>query len=79
MDISHKYSYITSTILITFLYIPLFPLGSIISFVGLIFGYFFEKLNFSCQYKRPEMLNQKICEFYLNYFRVFILDYAMVF
>ena len=75
MDISYKYSYIVKTLLMTFFYIPIFPFGVLISFIGLLFGYFLEKLNFTKMYKRPEMINSKICEFYSNYF---ILNYFML-
>ena len=41
-----------------------------ISFLGFLLGYFLEKFNFSKMYKRPEILNGKICEFYANYFTI---------
>ena len=75
MRIATKYSYISKTLLMSFLYMPIFPLSIIISLVGFIFGYFIEKINFSKMYKRPEMLNSKICEFYSNYF---ILNFFML-
>ena len=68
MAIAYKYSYIFKTLLMSFFYMPIFPLSTFISSVGLFFGYFMEKFNFSKMYKRPEMLNSKICEFYSNYF-----------
>ena len=70
MKISYKYSYIAKTLLMSFLYIPIFPFGILISLLGFILAYSLEKYNFSNQYKRPEMLNSKICEFYSNYFIV---------
>ena len=75
MEIASKYSYITKTLLMSFLYMPIFPLGVLISLIGFIFGYFIEKFNFSKMYKRPEMLNSKMCEFYSNYF---ILNFFML-
>ena len=70
MSIASKYSYIFKTLLMSFLYMPIFPLSIAISLVGFIFGYFLEKFNFSIMYKRPEILNSKICEFYSNYFPI---------
>ena len=70
MKISYKYSYIAKTLLMSFFYIPIFPFGVLISLLGFNFGYFLEKYNFSHRYKRPEMLNSRICEFYSNYFIV---------
>ena len=75
MAIATKYSYITKTLLMSFLYMPIFPLSIFISLLGFIFGYFIEKFNFSKMYKRPEMLNSKICEFYSNYF---IINFFML-
>ena len=70
MKISYKYSYLAKTLLMTFLYIPIFPLGIIISLLGFILGYYLEKYNFIKMYKRPEMLSSNLCEFYSNYFVV---------
>ena len=75
MEIATKYSYITKTLLMSFLYMPIFPLSIFMSFVGFIFGYLIEKYNFAKMYKRPEMLNSKICEFYSNYF---IINFFML-
>ena len=68
MQISYKYSYVAKTILLTLFYIPIFPLGIIISFIGFIFSYYLELYNFTHLYKRPEMINEKICLFYIEYF-----------
>ena len=68
MKISNKYSYLAKTLLMTFLYIPIFPLGILISLLGFILGYFLEKYNFINMYKRPEMLSSNLCSFYSNYF-----------
>ena len=75
MEISYKYSFIVRSLMMSFFYIPIFPLGMLISSIGFIFGYFLEKYNFSRMYKRPEMLNSRICEFYSNYF---ILNFFML-
>ena len=68
MKISYKYSYLAKTLLMSFFYIPIFPLGIIISLAGLFFGYHLEKYNFVNMYKRPQMLNSNLCKFYSNYF-----------
>ena len=68
MGISAKYSYIFKTLLISNFYISIFPFGVLICFLGFIFGYFIEKFNFCKMYKRPEVLNDEICKFYINYF-----------
>ena len=75
MKISYKYSYLAKTLLMSFLYIPIFPLGIFISLLGFILGYFLEKYNFVKMYKRPEMLNSNLCEFYSNYF---VLNFFML-
>ena len=75
MGVAYKYSYISKSILMTFFYLPIFPLGILFTLLGFIFGYFLEKFNFSKLYKKPEMLNGKISEFYSNYF---ILNFFML-
>ena len=77
MDISAKYSYIAKTILMTFLYIPIFPLGVPISLLGFILGYLLERYNFTHIYKRPDMLNESICFFYISNFNIFLFCFSI--
>ena len=77
MDISAKYSYIAKTILMTFLYIPIFPLGVPISLLGFILGYLLERYNFTHIYKRPEMINESICFFYISNFNIFLFCFSI--
>jgi len=77
MKISAKYSYIAKTLLMSFLYIPIFPLGLIISFLGLLLGYWLEKFNFANMYKKPEMLNRQLAEFYVSYFILVFFAYGV--
>ena len=72
MQISSKYSYIFKTVLMSMFFLPIFPLGIVISLSGLVLGYFLEKYNFTHFYKRPEMLNEKLGKVYFN-FSIFIL------
>ena len=76
MDIASKYSFIYKTILMTMFYLPIFPLGVPISLLGLVLAYFLEKYNFTHSYKRPEMLNEKLGEFYLNFFIGILISYG---
>ena len=68
MNVAAKYSYLLKTLLISFIFAPIFPLGFCISLIGLIFGYWLEKFNFSKKYKKPEKLDKQIAEYYINYF-----------
>lgn len=77
MEISFKYSYIAKTFMLTIFYLPLFPLGAVISVAGIVLAYFVEKRNLLYYYKRPEMLNTSICTFYINYFKLFLFVYAV--
>ena len=72
MDIklAYKYSYLSKTLLMTFFYLPIFPLGIVLSMAGFIFGFYLEKFNLGHRYKRPEMMNHIICKFYTNFFVV---------
>ena len=75
MDIASKYSYVLRTLFMCFFYLPIFPLGIPICFIGFIFSYFLEKYNFIKNYKKPIMLNSRIFEVYSKYF---ILNLFMV-
>ena len=77
MNVSAKYSYIAKTMLMSFFYIPIFPLGIVISLLGFILGYWLEKYNFANMYKMPEMLNRQIAEFYTNYFVLSFFVYGI--
>ena len=77
MNVAAKYSYIGKTLLMSFLYVPIFPLGLGISLLGFILGYWLEKYNFANMYKKPEMLNRQITEFYSNYFVLVFFVYGI--
>ena len=77
MKISYKYSDVCQTLLMTFFYMPIFPLGAVISAIGLILTYLCQKFYFIHFYKRPEMLNESICKFYLEYFIFNLLIYSI--
>ena len=72
MDVAEKYSYICKTLLISFFYVQIFPLGIVISLFGFFLGYLLEKYNFCNIYRRPEMLNDELCKVYINNFIVCI-------
>ena len=77
MDISSKYSYISKTLFMTMFYLPIFPLGVLISLIGFVLVYFLEKFNFTHHYKRPEMLNEKLGEIHFNFFIFVIILYSI--
>ena len=77
IDLAYKYSYISKTLLMTFFYLPLFPFGIIFSICGFILGFYLEKFNIGHTYKRPEMLNEAICKFYVSYYEVNFLMLAL--
>ena len=77
MKISYKYSYIAKTLLLSLFYIPIFPFGIIISLIGFILAYYLELFNFTHLYKRPEMINEKICLFYFEYFIINIFIFLL--
>jgi hypothetical protein len=70
IELAYKYSYIAKTLLMTFFYLPVFPLGIVFSICGLFLGFYLEKYNIAYRYRRPEMMNETICKFYANFFEV---------
>ena len=77
MNVAARYSYIAKTLLMTFLFIPIFPLGLGISLLGFIFAYWIEKYNFANMYKNPEKLDKQIAEYYSNYFILIFYAYYL--
>jgi MFS family permease len=77
MGISVQYSNLAKQVCMCMIYIPIFPLGVPITLIGIILNYFVEKFKCIYVYKRPEMLNQSICFFYMDYFCVALFCYAI--
>lgn len=76
MNISLKYSYYTVTLLMSFFYVSIFPIGSCFTVFGFFISYIIEKWNIAYLYKRPEMLNEKICMFYFNNFKYHLFVFS---
>ena len=70
MNLAYKLSYLVKTLSMCLFYMPIFPLGCIIAFLGFIFAYWVEKYVFTHQCKRPDMLDEIIEKYYANYFIV---------
>ena len=70
MNLAYKLSYLVKTLSMCLFYMPIFPLGCIIVFLGFIFAYWVEKYVFTHQCKRPDMLDEIIEKYYANYFIV---------
>ena len=77
MNIALKYSYIVKTLLMSFIYAPIFPLGLGISLLGLIFGYWLEKFNFSKMYSKSKKLDKQIAEIYMKFFIIIFYAYGL--
>ena len=77
MDVAYKYSYLTKTISLSLFYMPIFPMGIIISFFGFIFGYILELHFFSNNYKKPEILDEIIAKVYADNFVVILFIGAL--
>lgn len=75
--LSFKYAYITKTIALVVFYLPILPLGAIISFGGLLLLYLIEKFNILTFYKRPEKIDGTITLTYVKLFRYIIFVYAL--
>ena len=72
MDLAYKYAYLVKTLAMCMFYMPIFPMGFIISFVGFVFGYFLELLNFTQYCRRPEMFDSTITTVYTEFFTVLL-------
>jgi len=70
MNLAYKLSYLVKTLAMCFFYFPIFPGGFILAFIGFIFAYWVEKYVFTHQCKRPDMLDEMIEKYYINFFIV---------
>lgn len=77
MNISIKYSYFAMSIIMDFFYISIFPLGILFTVLGTFFAFLIEKWNIAHLYNKPEMINEKICVFYINYFKFALIPFAV--
>ena len=76
MEICAKYSHICNAILIPLFYMSIFPIGMIFGFAGLLFTYISEFFYVGL-YKRPEVLNSKLCLFYVSHFKWAIFVFTL--
>ena len=69
MDLCYKYSFLVNILLTSLFYMSIFPLGTVFSLVALILSYFLETYYLG-YYKRPEVLNARLCKFFINNFKI---------
>ena len=71
MDLCYKYSFLANILLTSLFYMSIFPLGTVFSLVALILSYFLETYYLR-YYKRPEVLNPRLCKFFIHNFKIVI-------
>ena len=76
MRLSYKYSYLTNCLLASFFYMSIFPLGIAFAFVGLVLAYFLESFYLGL-YKRPEVLNSRLCKFFIQNFKFIVAVFCI--
>ena len=76
MSLCYKYSFYSNMILTSFFYMSIFPLSIVFSIFGLGIAYFLEIVHLQF-YKRPEVLNSKLCKFFVNHFNIAIFIFAL--
>ena len=76
MSLCYKYSFFSNVVLTSFFYLSILPLGIVFSIFGLIVSYFLEIVHLQF-YKRPEVLNSKLCKFFINHFNVALAVFAL--
>ena len=76
INIYYKYSYITNIIFNSAFYLPIFPMGMAIGFLGLVFTYLSE-FCYLGSYKRPEVLNPSLNRFYIGNFKWSMFIFAV--
>ena len=76
MSLCYKYGFYSNVVLTTFFYMSIFPLGAAFSFLGLLLSYFLEIVHLGF-YKRPELLNSRLCKYFVNNFKVAMAVFAI--
>ena len=76
MNISYKYCYVTNVFLVSLFYLSIFPIGMIFGFLGLLFTYISEFFYIGL-YKRPEILNSKLCYAYVSNFKWVVFVFVL--
>jgi hypothetical protein len=71
MNLCYKYSFLINILLSSLFYMSIFPLGTVFGLVALILSYFLETYYLG-YYKRPEILNSRLCKFFLQNFKIVI-------
>lgn len=74
---AEKYAFLGKTVLMSILYLPILPVGTVISLGGIILFYFVEKWNITQRYKKPPSIDSGITFGYLFSFRLFLFVYAI--
>ena len=76
MNIPYKYCYITNVFLVSLFYLSIFPIGIIFGFFGLLITYISEFFYIGL-YKRPEILNSKLCKIYVYNFKWVVFIFSL--
>ena len=76
MSLCYKYSFFSNILLTSFFYLSVLPLGIVFSLAGCIISYFLEIAHLQF-YKRPEVLNSKLCKYFISHFNVAIALWAI--
>ena len=69
LNISFKFGYLAATSYLTLFYLPLFPMGVVVSFIGIVLMFWGEKYNLLRYYSRPRMISHHIGFFFFNLFK----------
>ena len=76
MDLSYKYSYLVNTLLTSLFYMSIFPLGALFCIVALFLCYYLE-IFYLGFYRRPELLNPRLCKFFIQNFKICISVFSI--
>ena len=71
MDLSYRYSYLVNILLTSLFYMSIFPIGTVFCVIALILCYFLE-IFYLGFYRRPELLNARLCKFFIQNFKIVI-------
>jgi hypothetical protein len=77
INFGSKFAHICNLLLLSLFFLPILPIGVLISFCGLVLTYLVEKYNILHVYRRPKMGDATLVKFLLYQFKIFIFIYAV--
>ena len=79
VDMAQRYANYMKTMLICFVFAPIFPMGLVIGFFSMFLQYWTDKILFLRRHARPPQLGQGLSDNIIYWMPILIISYAVTF